>query len=84
VGDFQGLPESPLGMSFYDVNVTPLRRRDEYGANASAGYDNCSALSPHGIGLRNTPPVCALGENARNLPNVYGGAAAGGGSRRSR
>jgi len=64
-------------MNFIDVVVTSLRRVDEYGSNTSKGYDNCSALSPYGIGLRNSPPVCSLTEHERYLPNVWGGAAAG-------
>ena len=79
-GFFQGLPESPLQMNFIDVVVTPLRKLDEYGGNASAGYRNCSGQSPHGIGLRNSPPVCGLTEHPRMLPNVPGGSAAGVGS----
>ena len=34
-GFFQGLPESPLEMNFFDVVVTPLRKLDEFGGNAS-------------------------------------------------
>ena len=37
------------------------------GGNASAGYANCSALSPYGIGLRNSPPVCSLTEHERQV-----------------
>lgn len=69
LGFFQGLPESPVGMNFIDVVVTPLRIVDEYGGNISE-YTNCTALSPYGIGLRNDPPVCSLVEHTRNLPNV--------------
>ena len=62
-------------MNFFDVVVTPLRKLDEYGGNASAGYCNCSGQSPHGVGLRNSPPVCGLVEHPRMLPNVPGGGA---------
>ena len=79
-GFFQGLPEAPLEMNFIDVVVTPLRKLDEFGGNASAGYANCSAVSPVGVGLRNSPPVCSLGPHPRQLPDVYGGPAAGAGS----
>jgi hypothetical protein len=79
-GFFQGLPDSPLQMNFFDVVVTPLRKLDEFGGNTSAGYANCSALSPVGIGMRNSPPVCSLGQHRRYLPAVYGGPAAGAGS----
>lgn len=73
LGFFHSAPESPLGISFIDVVVTPLRP-------GGSSYHNCSAFSPYGVGQGNDPPVCSLTQYPRYWPNVYGGPAASPGS----